>query len=151
MADKLVCWQCGGRLKGVPRPIRRFAECPECHADLHVCVMCRHYDTRLIGECNQDHADRVVDKHHANFCTYFKPRPDAYDPRAGAEAQAARERLQALFGIHRPDAAAGPEAAGEEAPKETRKEPAAAAKSEAERAREELEALFDLGGKKGGG
>ncbi len=141
MAKDLVCWQCGASLKGVPLPLSRLAECPRCRADLHVCRMCKHYDTRLIGECRHDRAERVLEKTHANFCTYFRPRPNAHDPAANAEAEAARARLEALFGMQQ-DAedppADGPAQGEEPAATDASRHP----KSEAERAREQLEALF---------
>ncbi len=141
MAKELVCWQCGASLKSVPLPLSRLAECPRCRADLHVCRMCKHYDTRYIGECRHDRADRVLDKTHANFCTHFRPRPDAHDPAANAEADAARARLEALFGMQE-----DPEDPSGETPEQD-EQPAASErgegpKSEAERAREQLEALF---------
>lgn len=141
MAEKLVCWQCGASLKSVPLPISRLAECPRCRADLHVCRMCRHYDTRLIGECRHDRAERVLDKTHANFCTYFKPRPNAHDPAANAEAEAARARLEALFGM-------GQDPGGDGDPAVAAQQPPVREKSEAERAREQLEALFGVEKKK---
>ena len=92
MSGKLVCWKCGGSLRGVPRPIRRLARCPACRADLHVCKLCRHFAPGVLGECLHERAERVVDKEGANFCTYWRPRPDAHDPapeRRGEEARAA--------------------------------------------------------------
>ena len=99
MTAKLVCWRCGGSLKDVPRPIRRSTRCPHCRSDLHVCRMCGHYVPRYIGECDHDKAERVVDKTAANFCSYFKPRPDAHVPPATPEIEKASEALGELFGI----------------------------------------------------
>lgn len=154
MRKELVCWQCGASLKSVPLPLSRLAECPRCRADLHVCRMCKHYDTRLIGECRHDRAERVLDKTHANFCTYFRPRPDAHDPAANAEADAARARLEALFGMVQD--AEDPSGENEPASDDQSEQPATVErsqrpKSEAERAREQLEALFaDLDKKEDG-
>lgn len=129
MGSKLVCWQCGESLRGVPRPIRRLARCPTCRADLHVCRLCRHYDPGVLGECRHDRADRVLDKAQANFCTYFRPRPGAHVPRSDSAAETARGELEALFGIREEGEAAAPRAT---------RDP----KAEVERARRELEAMF---------
>lgn len=130
MAKKnLVCWSCGQSLKDVPRPIRRFTACPQCRAELHVCLMCEHHDRHYIGECSHDRADRVMDKTAANYCTYYVPRPDAYaGGSAAAPGDASRGALDALFGL-------------EGAPADGAAEDPAATR---ERARAELEALFDV-------
>lgn len=99
MTTKLVCWRCGGSLKDMPRPIRRSNRCPHCRSDVHVCRMCNHYTPRYIGECDHDKAERVVDKTAANFCSYFRPRPDAHKPPAMPEIEKASEALGELFGI----------------------------------------------------
>jgi len=126
MGAKLECWSCGGSLCEVPRPIARLALCPECRADLHVCRMCRFYDRAVLGECRHDRAERVLDKERANFCTHFRPRPRAHEPVHDHRAEAARAELEALFG---------------EAPSLNPRE---RAKTEADRAREALEALFGV-------
>lgn len=131
MGSKLVCWQCGEPLRGVPRPIRRLTRCPTCRADLHVCRLCRHYDPGVLGECRHDRAERVVDKEQANFCTYFRPRPGAHAPASGEAADAARGELEALFGI----------GGGEEGDASRHgRDP----KAEAERARRKLESIFGV-------
>lgn len=38
------------------------------------------------------------DKEHANFCDWFKPRPDAYRPPNKGKTQLAKSKLDALFG-----------------------------------------------------
>jgi len=40
----------------------------------------------------------VRDREGANFCDWFKPRPEAHRPRGGEKTQAARTRLDNLFG-----------------------------------------------------
>lgn len=129
VADKFECWKCGESLKGVARPITRFSRCPVCRSDLHVCKLCRHYDPKVLGECRHDRAERVVDKEQANFCTHFRPRRDAHTGREDQANQSARAALDALFGLGDADK---PQDAGD---------PRAAAN----RAREELNELFDLG------
>ena len=63
----------------------------------------------------------MKDKERANFCDYFKPRPDAYVPADVAASSKARTDLDALFG----------------GAKSATAEPTAA-----ERARAELDSLF---------
>jgi len=92
----LVCWKCGCGLDEVPQPLSRYAECLGCRAELHVCRMCRFYDTRVAQACREPMAEEVKDKTRANFCDYFEPRPDAYaGPDGPPTADAA---LSALFG-----------------------------------------------------
>jgi len=40
----------------------------------------------------------VRDKEGANFCDWFRPRPDAHRPRGGEKTQAAKAGLDDLFG-----------------------------------------------------
>lgn len=95
----LKCWKCGADLKSVPRPFSRFAECPGCKTELHVCRMCRHYDLRYVGECSHDFADKVLVKDKANFCSHFKPSARAFEGGAGQpEKEKAQQELQSLFG-----------------------------------------------------
>lgn len=96
--ESLVCWKCGTPLKGVPLPLARRAECPQCHAELHVCRLCHFYDPHVEGKCREDRAEEVRDKERANFCDYFKPRPGAYRAQDLARSQAAKSRVEALFG-----------------------------------------------------
>jgi hypothetical protein len=97
MTEALVCWKCGAPLAGVPLPLSRRAECPACHAELHVCRLCRYYDTRINGQCTEDRAEEVREKERANFCDYFKPKAGAYTAR-GAKTRAAQAAVDALFG-----------------------------------------------------
>lgn len=98
MKNVLVCWKCGAPLNDVPLPFSRRAECPACHAELHVCRSCRYYDPRVNGQCTEDRAEEVREKARANFCDYFKPRPDAYVRPEHAKTQAAKAKVDALFG-----------------------------------------------------
>jgi hypothetical protein len=92
----LVCWKCGESLDEVPTPLSRYAECLSCRCELHVCRMCRFYDTSVAQSCREPIAEEVKDKTRANFCELFQSRNDAYQPdRTAGEAPAA---LAALFG-----------------------------------------------------
>ncbi|MDH4225318.1 MAG: hypothetical protein OEW12_06705, partial [Deltaproteobacteria bacterium] len=68
-----------------------------CGADLRVCRMCGFWDPAANNQCRESQADRVVEKEAANFCDWFRP-----TQRQGGgetdEAQAARKKLEAVFG-----------------------------------------------------
>ena len=98
MAHDLVCWKCGASLAALSLPLRRLDECKSCGAELHVCRMCVEYDTSKAKHCREPIAEEVKDKERANFCDYFKPRADAYQPPDIAEATRSRAGLDALFG-----------------------------------------------------
>ncbi len=121
MTSTLLCWKCGASLDALPHPLSRLAECPACRTDLHICRMCEFYDPRISKQCREPIADEVKDKQRANFCGYFRIRPNAYQARDTATQSDARTQLEALFG-----------------------EPATTQKtrSEAEATREQLEKLF---------
>jgi len=95
MADTLVCWRCGAQLNDLPLPLGRRSECPACAAELHVCRICRHYDTAKAKHCREPMAEEVKDKTRANYCEWLQPRADAYTSAAPAPG---RERLNSLFG-----------------------------------------------------
>ncbi len=98
MAKPLVCWKCGAPLTDEPLPLSRRAECRQCRAELHVCRLCIHFDPRVSGQCREDRAETVSDKTRANFCEWFKPRADAFQPAGTDQAAQARAALAALFG-----------------------------------------------------
>ncbi len=98
MADTLACWKCGASLAELPLPLGRREACPSCGADLHVCRMCRFYDTRVSRACREPVAEPVTDKERANFCGYFEAAPGACRPGDDAAGRAARDQLDALFG-----------------------------------------------------
>ena len=95
--DELVCFSCGASLAEMTLPLRRLEVCPECDSELHVCLMCRFYDTGVAKSCREPVAEEVRDKRSANFCDYFTPRAGAYTPPDPEVAQA-QAGLQALFG-----------------------------------------------------
>jgi hypothetical protein len=98
MNSDLGCWKCGAPLTGLLLPLGRRDECPACHAEVHVCRMCRHYDARRARQCRELAADEVKDKSRANYCGWFVPRPDAYQGGGAAVWQSSRQALDALFG-----------------------------------------------------
>lgn len=101
----LVCWKCGASLAGLLLPLGRREACPSCHAELHVCRLCRHFDPRRAGQCRELAAEPVSDKTRANFCGWFVPRPDAYQGGGAAMAQGSRAALDALFGGEKAESA----------------------------------------------
>ncbi len=127
--DKLRCWKCGADLKSVPRPFSRFAECPGCKTELHVCRMCRHYDPRYIGQCSHDFADKVLVKDKANFCGHFKPSSRAFEGGEPPQKKQAQQELDSLFG-------------GDPANEEL-DDARSRAEAEAEAAKKRLKDLFD--------
>jgi len=123
----LRCWRCGADLKAVPVPFSRFAECPACKVDLHVCRMCRHYNPRYVGHCDHEFADKVLMKEKSNFCSHLKPDPGAFTGAVDTGKARAQEELESLFGAGGESAAQ----AAEDAPE-----------SDAEAAKKKLDDLF---------
>jgi ribosome-binding protein aMBF1 (putative translation factor) len=97
MAHSLVCWKCGAALAALSLPLMRRDECPACHAELHVCRMCRDYDTAVAKQCREPTAEEVSDKAHANFCGHYAPRDHAWRPADTTAAAHALSELEKLF------------------------------------------------------
>jgi hypothetical protein len=57
------------RLDGRPG---RGDECPNCGADIKVCLNCRFFSPGSYNDCTEPQAERVVDKDKANYCEYFE-------------------------------------------------------------------------------
>jgi hypothetical protein len=95
---ELVCWKCGASLADLTLPLRRLEECRKCSAELHVCKLCEWYSIAVAKHCREPVAEEVKDKERANFCDYFKPRADAYEPADVGASSKARSDLDALFG-----------------------------------------------------
>ena len=98
MDHDIACYRCGASLASLSLPLSRQDSCPECSVHLHVCRMCMHFDVSVPGQCREDDAEDVVEKERLNFCDWFVPRTDAFDPAARAEAERSRQALDALFG-----------------------------------------------------
>jgi hypothetical protein len=97
-AEIIRCYRCGESLAVLTLPFSRRDECPNCTMHLHVCRMCRFFDPAAPNQCREDDAEEVTEKERMNYCEWFKPRGDAFDPvRAGKEAKA-NSQLIALFG-----------------------------------------------------
>lgn len=95
MNEALECWRCGTSLEDYSLPFSRTDECRACRAELHVCRMCRFYDTSKAKSCAEPIADEVQDKTRANFCGYFIAAGGRHRPHneAGDRAKAALESL----------------------------------------------------------
>ncbi|MBI4126207.1 MAG: hypothetical protein HY465_01815 [Deltaproteobacteria bacterium] len=87
------CCACETDLGTMPFVGRRD-ECPQCHADLHVCRQCRFFDPAANNQCREPLAELVVDKEKANFCDYFE---FAGGKPAAAASSEAKKKLEGLF------------------------------------------------------
>jgi len=94
----LVCWRCGASLKYIPTPLARLAQCKSCGADLHVCRLCKFYNPHHFEKCDHEMAEPAREVDVANFCHYFRPRPDACNAQEKTRADDAMAQLKALFG-----------------------------------------------------
>lgn len=98
MSHSVACFRCGASLASLSLPLSRREECPECSAHLHVCKMCRLFDVTVPTQCREDDAEEVIEKERMNYCEWFVPSEDAFDPAGKAVADQARQSLDALFG-----------------------------------------------------
>ena len=98
MSHNIACFRCGASLASLSLPLSQRDECPDCSAHLHVCRMCRHFDPAAVNQCLEDDAEEVREKERVNFCEWFVPAEDAFGADARAEADRARQSLDALFG-----------------------------------------------------
>lgn len=99
----LCCYRCGASLAALSLPLMRLDECPACTVSLHCCRMCEFFDPGVARQCREDDANDVKDKFNANFCDYFTPGADRYDPSFTAAESQSRSQLDALFGDGGPD------------------------------------------------
>lgn len=95
----LHCWKCGVSLTDILLPFSRTAKCKKCNADLHVCCMCKFYDTSKSNDCNEPLAELVNDKKRKNFCGYFQPRKNAFKVGDPSKVESSRTELDSLFGL----------------------------------------------------
>ncbi|HJP38582.1 MAG: hypothetical protein QF483_05190 [Gammaproteobacteria bacterium] len=113
--SELCCYRCGASIEALSLPLSRLDECPSCSVYLHCCRMCRYYDPAVTEQCIEDDAEEVREKANSNFCDYFKPGFDRFDPAPVAAEGRAKNTLDALFGDADSDAdePGGPDAAGD--------------------------------------
>ena len=98
MPEPIQCFRCGASLEALTLPISRRDHCPECSSAVHVCRMCSHYARDAIGQCVEDDAEEVLDKENTNYCEWFTPRANAFDPAERGQQQRAEAELASLFG-----------------------------------------------------
>ena len=98
MSDDLLCYRCGESLAALTPPISRQDECPGCENYLHVCRMCIYFDRDAVKQCLEDDAEEVIEKEKLNFCEWYKPSSDAFDPARKSHEDAAKSQLDSLFG-----------------------------------------------------
>jgi hypothetical protein len=65
------CSSCGAVLTPGFDPT---AQCPRCHAEMHSCKQCVHFDTGKQFECTQPIPERIAKKDAKNDCTFFELR-----------------------------------------------------------------------------
>lgn len=93
------CWKCGRIQREILVPLPRDEECQYCGTDLHVCRMCRFYDTTVSNACREPVADSVSDKTRSNFCGYLELHTDLAQSSGVENSISAKEGLDALFGL----------------------------------------------------
>lgn len=98
MADRFLCFRCGASLETLTLPFSRRDGCPQCAADVHVCRMCLHFDKSVPKQCHEDDAEEVFEKEKANFCEWFLPSTEVFDPERANQAHKAEQDLASLFG-----------------------------------------------------
>ena len=98
MSDELRCYRCGESLAALTPPISRQDECPACENYLHVCRMCIYFDRDAVKQCLEDDAEEVIEKEKLNFCEWYKPSSDVFDPVRKTREDAAKSQLESLFG-----------------------------------------------------
>lgn len=92
------CHQCGWEWTRTLQPGRRES-CPQCRADLHVCVNCTHHDRSAAHQCRERRAEPVEDRQSANFCEWFEFVRRIWSGKgADPRGDAARDALRRLLG-----------------------------------------------------
>ncbi len=99
------CYSCGTTL---PQGITFKGECPKCHAALHCCKQCTHFEPSTRFQCRKPIPVRIAVKDAVNECELFSPRvtvardsappapvvaPDVPIPRTASDARAAFDQL----------------------------------------------------------
>lgn len=97
MTHNIACYRCGASLAELSLPFSRQDECPGCENYLHVCKMCSNFDRHVPKQCREDDAEEVIEKARLNFCEWFVPTANAFDPSRKATEDQANTALSALF------------------------------------------------------
>ena len=94
-ASVFRCAVCGQ--EAVIADLTRESTCSKCHAALHTCTHCKHFDTSAPGECRQDEAAYVSSKAKPNTCDFFQPRTTREFAKEAERADDAKAAFDALF------------------------------------------------------
>jgi hypothetical protein len=97
----LNCWNCGAAQTALVAPPTRHDFCSACGEALHCCRQCTSFDRSAPGQCREPRAEPPTDRESANFCEWFAAVSGAAKDRSAADA--ARAKLEALFGPKEPD------------------------------------------------
>ena len=97
MAHSICCYRCGESLAALSLPFSRQDECPACSNYLHVCKMCKYFDSRVPRQCQEDGAEDVTEKDRLNFCDWYVPSEAAFDAGRKSDEEQAKSALDALF------------------------------------------------------
>jgi hypothetical protein len=65
-----TCFKCGAGLE--IDFVGRREECPNCGADVHVCLNCDFYELGRANDCREPQAEPVKEKDRSNFCGFFR-------------------------------------------------------------------------------
>lgn len=98
MSAELRCYQCGESLVALTPPISRQDACPACFRHLHVCRMCVYFNPDVPAQCTEDDAEEVFDKLKQNFCDWYTPSENGFNPSQHNKEVRATAELAALFG-----------------------------------------------------
>jgi hypothetical protein len=71
--EVIRCHVCGRSIHDFD-VIRSETDCPFCHAPLHCCRTCLHFDSAVRRQCRAEIAAAVDDKSKANTCAQYSPR-----------------------------------------------------------------------------
>ncbi|GMV41586.1 MAG: hypothetical protein AMXMBFR64_33020 [Myxococcales bacterium] len=90
-----ACYKCKEELVFEVK-IGRRDTCPNCAAYLHCCFNCSYWDPNVHNQCTENQGEFIRDRAEGNFCLYFTFAQIGED--RTSEADAAKSRLEALFG-----------------------------------------------------
>ena len=81
----MLCWKCKKEI---------------CHASLHVCKGCQHYESGAHYDCKEPSVDLVSDKERSNFCDAFQvsKKISSSSSSYSVASAKARDAFNALFG-----------------------------------------------------
>jgi hypothetical protein len=74
LVQSVVATRCFSCATTLPPNIDLQATCPKCHAALHCCKQCAHFEPSTRFQCLKPIPLRIPIKDQANECTLFSPR-----------------------------------------------------------------------------